>query len=346
MMTTHGQRRGSSPARYSSAAPRGSVAVMVRQRPGEEGTREVPPPWPLDRWLTWATAFQMSSLTVDAVHRQSRPRRFDSPVNTIVRGWLGQRLRDLRCLTRTPSCVGCPETARCDYALVFDPALNASETDRDAEEVPPFWLQGLPAEHALAPDTTLSLRLHAAGAALLRLPYLDVALRDAMTRLGATLSASTVQSVDLGAATVGAAPAAVRISARSPLLLRGDRSACAKLCPPAPWFALLVRSGVRRLDRLRRAFGEPGDRPFLAMPALEALEVVDSLGPSVARWRDERYSHRQDQMMPFNGLVGSAVVRGDCVAALAPLLRALTVTGVGKATTMGFGDLLVEELPD
>src|SRR5947208_326334 len=55
-----------------------------------------------------------------------------------------------------------------------------------------------------------------------------------------------------------AAERELRIQARTPLLLRGDFEACRAACPGAPWLALLVRSGVRRLDRLMRAFGPPG----------------------------------------------------------------------------------------
>jgi hypothetical protein len=132
----------------------------------------------------------------------------------------------------------------------------------------------------------------------------------------------------------------LRITARSPLRLRGDLSRSRRDCPAAPWFALLVRSGVRRLDRLRMAFGEPGDRPYLEMPAIDDVEVVSGHGDSMRSWRDTRKG------VPLTGLLGGAVVAGEGVRRLVPLLRVLTITNVGKATTMGFGDLAIEELPD
>jgi hypothetical protein len=45
--------------------------------------------------------------------------------------------------------------------------------------------------------------------------------------------------------------------------------------------------------------------------------------------------------MPLEGLQGDAVVHGPNLAALAPLLRALTVTSVGKSTSLGLGTLRV-----
>jgi len=74
--------------------------------------------------------------------------------------------------------------------------------------------------------------------------------------------------------------------------------------------------------------------------ALDDVEVVSAQGDSMRSWRDTR------KEVPLDGLIGSAVVAGEGVRRLVPLLRVLTITNVGKATTMGFGDLAIEELPD
>lgn len=318
------------------AQPKASAQAL----PAEQGRpatvpRVDTPRWPLPRWIEWAVGFKVVSLSIDAVCIDPG-RRHDAPFNTVVRGLIGMRLRDLRCLTRAATCAGCPETARCDYAAVFARRLMANESD----EVPPFWLQGLPAGRTLARGARLSIRLHVAGHAVDAHPYLDVACRDALVHVGTRPSASVVHSTDLRTFTHEPITKTLRITARSPLRLRGDLSRSRRDCPAAPWFALLVRSGVRRLDRLRMAFGEPGDRPYLEMPALDDVEVVSGQSDSMRSWRDTR------KEVPLSGLIGSAVVAGEGVRRLVPLLRVLTITNVGKATTMGFGDLAIEELPD
>ncbi|TMQ14205.1 MAG: hypothetical protein E6J91_16090 [Deltaproteobacteria bacterium] len=296
--------------------PRESTDALRAEQGATAAARGVGTPrWPLPRWIDWAVGFKVVSLSMDAVCLDPGDRRHDAPFNTVVRGLIGQRLRDLRCLTRAATCTGCPETSRCDYAAVFDRRLTATESDGEADEVPPFWLQGLPAGRTLARGAQLSIRLHVTGQAVGVLPYLDVACRNALVHVGMRPSASVVHSTDLRALTHEPIANTLRITARSPLRLRGDMSRSRRDCPAVPWFAQLVRSGVRRLDRLRMAFGEPGDRPYLEMPALGDVEVVSEQGDSMRSWRDTRKG------VPLTGLIG-------------------------KATTMGFGDLTIEELPD
>jgi hypothetical protein len=303
---------------------------------------ERPPPWPLERWLAWATDVEVSTIEVTAHHRVREPRRLTDPLCTIVRGWIGQRLRDLRCLTRARTCVGCREVASCDYAQVFDRGVLAAGSDVDGADTPAFWLQGLPAEHAVVADARFVIRLHVVGPARPMLPYVDVALRDALVRLGVTPLASVTRSMSLASVTgAETSPPAVQLTARTPLRLRGDAIRCAAMCPSAPWFALLLLAGVRRLDRLRSAFGRAGPRPYLAWPPLDDIDVSAS---SLTGWHADRFSHRQRQVMPLSGHALTAVLRGAAVVRFLPLLRALSVTGVGKGTAMGFGELAVDEL--
>ena len=321
--------------------PRESAECLRAEQGGTAAARGIGTPrWPLPKWIDWAVGFKVVSLSMDAVCLDPGNRRHDAPFNTVVRGLIGQRLRDLRCRTRAATCAGCPATSRCEYAAVFDRRLIATESDSEAEDVPPFWLQGLPAGRTLARGAQLSIRLHVTSQAIGVLPYLDVACRDALVHVGIRPSASVVHSTDLRTFTHEPITSTLRITARSPLRLRGDMSRSRRDCPAVPWFAQLVRSGVRRLDRLRMAFGEPGDRPYLEMPALDDVELVSSQGDSMRSWRDTRKG------VPLTGLIGSAVVAGEGVRRLAPLLRVLTITNVGKATTMGFGDLAIEELPE
>ena len=309
---------------------------------------------PLEEWLGQLGTLELTAL--DVAVRFRAPVRLADPAGAVVRGLLGERLRDLRCLTRAPVCEGCAETARCDYARIFasQAALAESPAGREgARDLHPYWLQGLPVARALDAGTQLAARLVVAGFAAAALPYLDVALRDALARLGALprerapeLSATSTRRVALPLAEpapgAGANARAWRIEARTPLILRGDAAWCEGACPRAPWLALLVRAGVRRLDALLGAFTPPAMRPRVEMPGLEDVEVVEG---RLAPWRGSRYSLRQGQRFPLEGLTGSVVLRGAALGNVGPLLRVLEVTGVGKATSMGFGTLAATPLP-
>ena len=169
-------------------------------------------------------------------------------------GLLGERFRDLRCTTRATTCDGCTETATCDYARVF-----ASEAS--ARRLHPFWLQGVPAEPALDPGACITARVLVTSVAAPVLLVPSTSLRDALVRLGAKVSASRVQRVALPPEAPRSDALRWRVEAITPLVLRGDLDVCAQMCPRAPWLALLVRAGVRRLDALLRELTPSLERP-------------------------------------------------------------------------------------
>jgi len=300
-------------------------------------------PLPLQAWLGQLSALELTALEVAVRFRA--PVRLADPAGAVVRGLLGERLRDLRCLTRVPTCEGCAETARCDYGRIFAGEAGPREWRGRARDLHPYWLQGPPVARELGAGTQWTARLVVAGSAATALPYLDVALRDALARLGALpraeapeLSASSSRRVTLPLPepVVGAGTWPWRLEARTPLVLRGDEAWCERTCPRAPWLALLVRAGIRRLDALLGAFTPLAVRPRVEMPPLEDVEVVEG---RLAWWKGSRFSRRQGRRFSLEGLTGSVVLRGAAVDAIGTLLRVLEVTGVGKATSMGFGTL-------
>ena len=304
-------------------------------------------PLPLHRWLGQLAALELTALDI-AVHFRA-PIRLADPACAVVRGLLGERLRDLRCLTRAPTCEGCADTTRCDYARIFTGEAASSALRTGARALHPYWLQGLPVARTIDAGTRLTARLTVTGPAASALPYLDVALRDALARIGALpresapeLSASRTQRLALPLAEPVPGASLWRIEASTPLVLRGDPDACERACPRAPWLALLVRAGIRRLDALLGAFSPVAAPPRVEMPRLDDVEVVEG---QLVRWRGSRFSQRQGQRFPLDGLTGNAVVRGPAMATAGTLLRVLEVTGVGKATSMGFGVLAAAPLP-
>jgi hypothetical protein len=300
-------------------------------------------PLPLPAWLDQLAALDLTALDVDATFLH--PSVLRDPASAVARGLLGERLRSHCCLTRAPTCDACPETARCDYARIFAGDVDPLALPGGARGLHPYWLRGLPADSAIPAGARFTARLVVTAFAAPVLPYLDIALREALVRLGGPspapprLSSSRTAPVRLPLAV----PAARlwRIEALTPLVLRGDTEACARACPAAPWLALIARVGVRRVDALLRAFSPAPPPPRVAFPRMDDVEVVSGgLSPR----KISRYSRRQGRRFPLDGLVGSAVVRGEAMPALGALLAALSETGVGKATTMGFGVLAAEPL--
>jgi hypothetical protein len=281
---------------------------------------------PLVDWLQPALDLPLIEISVDVVIR--RRIQLSSPTCAVLRGLMGKRLRDLRCLTGAASCAGCPETTRCDYARIFE-----------GESPHPFWFQGVPATQAIESGVKLTCRLYLASPAHASAPYLDVALRDALGALDAeaVLSPSRWRHEPLGELAAPELPEGpLHLRTETPMCLRGDDAICRQLCPRVPWFALLVRAGVRRLDALVRTFAPPrGGR--LPRAELPDLSKIDLLRGALARWSSSRFSHRQHRRMPLHGLAGDAILHGEHLHALVPLLRILAVTGVGKATSLGLG---------
>jgi len=285
---------------------------------------------PLDAWLQPALALPLIEISIDA----SIPRhvRLGAPACAVVRGRLGKRLREVRCLTGARTCDGCPQASRCDFAQLFDDGAQHA-----------FWFQGVPATSGLDRGARLTARLYLAAPAHTAAPYFDVTFRDALRALDpdAVLSPSRWRCMSLGDLAPPELPAGpLHLRTESPLCLRGDEAVCRSLCPRVPWLALLVRAGVRRLDALVRAFAPPvgGQLPRAELPDLSSVELIRG---ALSPWSSSRFSHRQHQRMPLEGLQGDAVVHGPHLAALAPLLRALTVTSVGKSTSLGLGTLRV-----
>jgi hypothetical protein len=132
-----------------------------------------------------------------------------------------------------------------------------------------------------------------------------------------------------------------RLVAESPWDLRGDTHRAESLCPEVPGFGLLAMAVVRRVLGLVRAAGA-APPPRLAWPDLRGVRQV---GGSVDSWRGSRWTERQGQWIPREGIVGEPVLEGEGVTELVPLLRTAALISVGKATTEGLGALRIEHLP-
>lgn len=292
---------------------------------------------PLREWVASAASLPIQEIAVGV--EMVRAGSFESPASSVLRGQFGERLRALRCLTGAIGCSGCLVLDQCDFGRLFEEVPGG-----DTQIARSYWFQGIPASRRLAAGARFTARLRLAGTSLPAAQYLDAALRQALETFGrdglaarATRLAPTVARSIAMPTFDGTAPSRRwRIESASPLLLRGNDEACRQSCPRAPWMVLLARAGVRRLDGLLRASGV-SDVPRVEWPRLDEVEVHDLL---FEPWADSRFSRSQEQRTPFEGgRTLRAEVSGPTVDALLPLLGALTITGVGRHPTMGFGAL-------
>jgi len=297
----------------------------------------LPGPW-LARFgspVLWGIPFEAQS---------TRPLTLHDPLCSVLRGMLGDRLRELRCLTRAPTCQGCGEVKDCDYARVFDAGLHAQ-----TQRTPPYWLQGVPIQTRIEAGLRLEGRLVVLGGVSATLPYLEASLRDALRLLGRpsrqTLPWAPAFSFRVGAPVSLAAQgdaSSVRwsIRAHTPLALRDEIDG--RECPQLPELAKIVRAGARRLLRLHRVQHGNDWLPPVTMPDLTELRLTSG---HFAPWAGSRFSQRQRQRQPMDGLLGEVEVTGEVLRELSPLLALLPLISVGKQTSMGLGHLTTTPLP-
>lgn len=296
-------------------------------------------------WLTALSSVRVTQVEIDAEVRTALSHR--APICSVVRGLLGERFRELRCLTGEESCAGCAVANECAY----NRWLAA-----DDNELPPrqHWLQGVPAARSAQAGDRWLTRLCVVGDVTQEIAFLQVSLKDGLHRLGmARQAAGLVQR--LRDTAVRSGPARLeswslspvssatrwRIQTVTPIALRNDllpesRRRDSESCPAAPELALLLRLGVRRWKSLWHAAGTAS--PFPAIPRVD-LTSVRAIRRNSRPWRAMRNSGTQKHSMPLEGIELDLEVSSSELAPIAPLLASLPTLNVGRLTTMGFGQI-------
>lgn len=254
----------------------------------------------------------------------------------IVKNALGARVLDAVCPYANrdgidPPCRACVQQLDCVYPNVLKPAtLRGSDVTP-----PPGYVLRYIGEPMLAEGDEAFVDITCIGSAQVQLPemaaWIDETWRAGVGRRTARVKANVVERIALPPPTAPRG-AAVRVAFEAPLIIRtrvnGRRQVLRELDGPA--FARALRQRIGALgDRYGAA---PWDAP-------DGHDLV--FEDASTRWVSETlFSARQGAVLRAEGVVGSAVLRGDFKAWGAGLALASRV-GVGRLTSWGNGRVRV-----
>ena len=290
----------------------------------------------------------------------------------VWRGAFGHALRAAACLTGAPQCSGCTRKPQCAFAYVFDTPPPASATAmRLYPNAPhPFVLRELPGATGHRPGARAELMLTLIGRAQRLLPLLVEALRAAAAGpggiAGAQLTLRTVhqearlghadwQRIDAANGTLTARPAtpceppatpgvdcssnrsgepsdALRLELVTPMRVKREGRT---LGPDTLAFGDVFGALMRRVSMLCTFHGAaPLDAPFAELAGL-SRQVRMRCG--LASVRQQRFSNRQHQGMPMDGVLGWMELDAADAAVFWPFLWLGQYVHAGSAATMGLG---------
>ncbi len=285
------------------------------------------------------------------------PLRLPDYAGSTLRGAFGGALRRIACMTRVPTCTGCPLLRTCPYAAVFESAPPAeghclqkfSEIPRPYVIEPPAW-----GAREWQPGETLEFTIVLLGRAIEQASLILLAWQRALahgigpgygrSRLlrvtqGCTKGEHLVfdaadgktQALRLESVSSCTPPAIATLHFHTPLRLQANGHALGAERVNA---RRLILALARRISLLAEFHGSgaPGfDFAALASDA-EALTETRHLS-----WRDwSRRSSRQQRTMALGGLVGEWTLDGD-LTRIWPLLQFGQTTHVGKEAVFGLG---------
>ncbi len=283
----------------------------------------------------------------------------------VWRGALGHSLRALACLTGASSCTGCPKKSACAYNYLWEtpPPADATRMRLYPQAPHPFVLRELPSSEGDARNLT-RLLLTLVGKAHTLLPLLVQALAQAArgehgvggrqmllreVQQEKTLGAMNCQRIDGQAgllsqlatplSTLPAQPVAnLRLLLQTPLRVKKEGRAVA---PQAMTFADFFGALLRRISMLCAFHTDaPLEAPFAdLMQHARSVQMRSQLS-----WaRQQRFSNRQKQAMPMDGVTGWLEVDAADAAVFWPYLWLGQFVHAGSAATMGLGCYEIED---
>ncbi|NOT58859.1 MAG: CRISPR system precrRNA processing endoribonuclease RAMP protein Cas6 [Acidobacteria bacterium] len=287
-----------------------------------------------------------------------------------LRGAFGTQFRRIACAPHCTDASTCLLVTACAYARVFEaqPAAAGYQAAGPGELPRPFIIHP-PALAAIKAGETFSFHLTLVGAARQHLPYFILTWRElGRTGLGQGRGRFRLEQVESHGGWTDSAPrliysaadelvrnevqplTAARLAARwqaseatrlkldfvMPLRLKTGGA----FLQTAPPFAVLLGALLRRLESLSFFYGG-GSLALDYRALLEQARDIKTTASDVRWVAWERYSQRQDQRIPWGGLLGSVEYEGTW-AAFAPVLALGELVGVGNNCTFGLGRIKLE----
>ncbi|GGY39110.1 CRISPR-associated protein Cas6 [Bacterioplanes sanyensis] len=267
---------------------------------------------------------------------------------SMLRGAFGHALRRLSCMTRQPSCDGCLLYAGCPYTRIFERRDAQLCSNTYVIEAPD------PGQRRLAAGEHWHFNLVLFGDALQQVALIFLAWEQALARglskhniamqLHAVYDTSTEQLCYQPGGQINAWQTVshptteqankARLRFLTPLRLQQHGSILGPQQITAP--ALLMALARRYSTLASSNPQDPGvDFKRLKQQA-QRLNTHTQL-----RWLDwQRYSNRQQQVMPLGGVVGNIELTGD-LNELWPLLQLGQWLHIGKSASFGLGRYLL-----
>ena len=302
--------------------------------------------------------------------------RLPGYAGSLLRGQFGAALRQVACMTRQPTCGGCPLLRTCPYTRVFEAAPPPAHELQKFSNIPNAYVIEPPLATAdLAPcdlrsGDVLAFHMVLAGEAIAQLPLIvfawQRALAQGLTRERAAADLHSVEWLDGHGdahsiweasaptlvehnATISVPPVddtgsspltSLTLHIRTPMRLQHQGH---PLRPDDLTPRVLVAALARRLA-LVMEFHAGQTHWGAAVPPLAQL-AESMTDQRDLHWHDwTRYSSRQKQEMTLGGVLGRWTLNGDpaTLAALWPWLWFGQWLHVGKNATMGMGGYTLE----
>ncbi len=282
------------------------------------------------------------------------------------RGVFGHALKATVCALQHQECSCCLLKSRCLYTLVFETHLALSRPARAKIASPPHPFVIRPPLTTRTDFSTGELFVFSFllfGEINRHLPFFIAAFeRMGQLGIGRRISGSrgrfAVESVSEKSSEIynhneqqlriAAEPAQLTLSKspgsaaerrltlqlKTPLRLKFNNRYISELP-----FHVLTRAMLRRISTLM-AFYDTGEPPLDYRGLPKRAETVRTVASTLSRYKWQRYSQRQQQKMPLDGIIGTVTYEGE-LAEFLPLVDFCQQTHIGKQTAFGLGEMAV-----
>lgn len=286
-------------------------------------------------WVTRLARIPAVRAEVSFTARQALD--LDEALNVRIHRLWAKELRHFFCLTAAAGCKGCAWGHVCGYDRWV-----AARVGRQS-----YWLAGVPAAQRIEPGHyrarvtvigSAAPSSRAFGDALVRAIH-DVRATDPRAVLVPTPEAR-VQPLALAGEPVRARR--WRIDLHTPVVRKAGAATLPEACPEAPWLNPLVHATVGRVRDLLTDFASDDGSLWPPFPDLRPVRCLEEVMQPV----QFDYAKRGEPAVSVEGWRGYAVLEGEVMRTIGPLLAAGAEIGIGKKTTFGFGDISAAPLPD